>query len=312
MLRPGPEPEPEPQPEPEPEPQAAGTSPAMLLGGGDARVGCTICLAADLDAADAAATACGHTFCTSCILEWLDVGREDCPMCKEGPVTHLWVRRQLDGTRLERAASEPVVLLLRARWRERPAPPAYDDNDDEQEQEQERWEEMDQQGQGRPQPQPQPRRRAAARKPQPATSPFAAMVGSRYRCISPAFATPHHIPRGPDRLTPVEVGTIITCLEVRPGPEQRLRLRCEGGWVSYVAKNGERNPSHPSLRRAASPHRPRPFAHAVPRPLFRSPFSRRYPAVLQASSSSSSSRPRAPGSWGVVGMGGVGEGARGR
>ena len=72
-----------------------------------------------MDAADVAIAECGHRFCTACILQWLDVGHQHCPMCKAS-ISHLRVLRQLDGTRVAEPITEPVVLLLRARWRERP------------------------------------------------------------------------------------------------------------------------------------------------------------------------------------------------
>lgn len=63
-------------------------------------------------------TPCGHSFCSDCVLQWLEQ-RPSCPLCKAAVAT-LFVRRRLDGTLLgERQAqvAEPVVLLLRARWR---------------------------------------------------------------------------------------------------------------------------------------------------------------------------------------------------
>eukprot|EP01043_Picozoa_sp_COSAG02_P028620 COSAG02_NODE_1743_length_11100_cov_17.677575_11_plen_286_part_00 len=80
---------------------------------------CSICIDT-MDAADIASAECGHRFCTTCILQWLDTGHGHCPMCKAS-ITHLRVQRQLDGKRVATPISEPVGLLVRARWRgERP------------------------------------------------------------------------------------------------------------------------------------------------------------------------------------------------
>lgn len=146
-----------PQRKPEGEPaSAASTPPAAAAAAAADEAGggaeCSICLG-ELVCADVATAECGHRFCTDCILQWLDVGHGHCPMCAhpalnqpaaaatlrlgcrlaltrgtlpitrrcKAGITHLSVRRQLDGTRVAEPISEPVILLLRARWRERPA-----------------------------------------------------------------------------------------------------------------------------------------------------------------------------------------------
>ena len=91
----------------------SGTSPGRVL-----QPACTICL--DPPAAGGAATtACGHSFCVGCILEWVE-RKPTCPCCKAGPIESLSLHRQLDGTSVAEARTEPVVLLLRAKWRVRP------------------------------------------------------------------------------------------------------------------------------------------------------------------------------------------------
>ena len=91
----------------------SGTPPGRVL-----QPACCICL--DSPAADGAATtACGHSFCVGCILEWVE-RKPTCPCCKAGPIESLSLHRQLDGTSVAEARTEPVVLLLRAKWRVRP------------------------------------------------------------------------------------------------------------------------------------------------------------------------------------------------
>eukprot|EP01043_Picozoa_sp_COSAG02_P028619 COSAG02_NODE_1743_length_11100_cov_17.677575_10_plen_158_part_00 len=72
------------------------------------------------------------------------------------------------------------------------------------------------------------------------------MIGCKYRCVAPkAYATEEIAPTPVAGLevSVVEKNSVITCLDARmaasKGNEgQRLRLRCEAGWVSYVAANG--------------------------------------------------------------------------
>ncbi len=276
-----PEPAPSPaqhRPEPESEQQHQNhhQQPTSALND-DAGAECAICID-KIVAADIASAECGHKFCTACILQWLETGHQHCPMCKAA-VAHLRVRRQLDGTRVEEPISEPVVLLLRARWRERPAilpqsrpyEPGIDD-----------WsngfeEEEDLLLRGRASSRVVAEHRAGrrvagggggttlvAKKKAPAvcasvtvqesdlaarsthTSPFAGMVGCKYRCVAPkAYATEEisPAPYAGLEVSVVEQNTIITCLEARMvagrnSKGQSLRLRCEAGWVSYVAANG--------------------------------------------------------------------------
>lgn len=249
----------------------------------DADAECAICID-KMVAADTASAECGHKFCTACILQWLETGHQHCPMCKAA-VTHLRVHRQLDGTRVKEPISEPVVLLLRARWRERPAvlpldstlpdTLSYQPDIDE-------WtigfeEEADLLLRERASSRVAAEHRAVARaaggggrlptkKRTPdvggsvairgptsgvaarstQTSPFAGMVGCVYRCVAPkAYATVEISPTPTAGLevSVVEHNTVITCLEARmvagrSSNGQSLRLRCEAGWVSYVAANG--------------------------------------------------------------------------
>eukprot|EP01046_Picozoa_sp_COSAG06_P054177 COSAG06_NODE_9566_length_1869_cov_3.545198_1_plen_540_part_01 len=272
---------PPPQHQPEPEPR---TVSAVDVAGGHGDAECSICIDT-MDAADVAIAECGHRFCTACILQWLDVGHQHCPMCKAS-ISHLRVLRQLDGTRVAEPITEPVVLLLRARWRERPTVLPPDDVQPERSAVGD-WDHdygFDEEadvllrvrassrvnaehralvraaggGGARRPAAPKSKKdgaaRAASRPSTVATqeekekasarSPFAGMVGCQYRCVAQkAYATEELAPTPSAGLevAVVEHDAVVTCLEARMvagSKGQSLRLRCEAGWVSYVAANG--------------------------------------------------------------------------
>lgn len=291
-------PAPAPQHCPEPEQQQR-AGPSVVSDADEAE--CAICID-EMVAADVASAECGHEFCTACILQWLDTGHQHCPMCKAS-ITHLRVRRQLDGTRIDTPVSEPVVLLLRARWRECPAVLPLDNTLGEALSSEpgigewtsgiEEEDELLLRGRassrvaaehralvraaggstlrrattqtrtsdvGRSAVRSLPRG-AAARSAAP-ISPFAGMVGCKYRCVAPkAYATDEvaPTPRAGLEVSVVEHDTVITCLEARMvagsgSKGQCLRLRCEAGWVSYVAANGTQLFELESAADGSTPH----------------------------------------------------------
>ena len=66
-------------------------------------------------------TPCGHSFCSDCVLQWLEQ-RPSCPLCKAAVAT-LFVRRRLDGTLLgERQVTHTSPTPQSHLWCSAPTP----------------------------------------------------------------------------------------------------------------------------------------------------------------------------------------------